>query len=107
MGAAARCGDKTGIMTASSEANATALVARALDIQGQVLLDDDMASLPAWTSLTHVKLILEIEAALGRQLSAEEIGSIDLGASRGGGARGRQGYARIAGVRRFNSPRSL
>ncbi len=78
MGAAARCGgDKTGIMTASSEANATALVARALDIQGQVWLDDDMASLPAWTSLTHVKLILEIEAALGRQLSAEEIGSIN------------------------------
>lgn len=53
------------------------LVARALDIQGSVSLDDDMASLPAWTSLTHVKLILEIEAAIGRVLTAEEIGSID------------------------------
>ncbi len=53
------------------------LVARALDIQGSVSLEDDMSSLPAWTSLTHVRLILEIEAALGRTLTAEEIGSID------------------------------
>lgn len=61
----------------ASEATAMALVARALDIQGAVSPEDDMLSLPAWTSLTHVKLIMEIEAALGRELSAEEIGSID------------------------------
>jgi acyl carrier protein len=53
------------------------LVARALDIQGAVSLDDDMQSLAAWTSLTHVKLIMEIEAALGRELTADEVGSVD------------------------------
>jgi len=57
--------------------DARLLVATALDLQGPVSLEDDMASLPAWNSLTHVKLIMEIEAALGRELTPEEIGSID------------------------------
>lgn len=57
--------------------SATAIVARALDIQGEVRADDDMLSLPAWTSLTHVKLIMELEAVLGRELSGEEIGTLD------------------------------
>lgn len=53
------------------------LVAAALDIQSTVSIDDDMASLQAWTSLTHVRLILEIEVALGRMLGPDEIASID------------------------------
>ena len=57
--------------------SATAIVARALDIQSEVRADDDMLSLPAWTSLTHVKLIMELETALGRELSGEEIGTLD------------------------------
>lgn len=57
--------------------SAAQIVARALDIQGDVRADDDMLSLPAWTSLTHVKLIMELEAALGRELSGEEIGTLD------------------------------
>ena len=57
--------------------SATAIVARALDIQGDVGPDDDMLSLPAWTSLTHVKLIMELEATLGRELTGDEIGTLD------------------------------
>ena len=57
--------------------SATAIVARALDIQGDVSPDDDMLSLPAWTSLTHVKLIMELEATLGRELTGDEIGTLD------------------------------
>lgn len=60
-----------------TRSDAAALVARALDIQGTVSPDDDMVSLAAWTSLTHVRLIMEIEAVLGRELSADEIASID------------------------------
>mgnify|MGYP003383456380 CR=1 FL=1 len=57
--------------------SATAIVARALDIQADVGPDDDMLSLPAWTSLTHVKLIMELEATLGRELTGDEIGTLD------------------------------
>jgi len=60
-----------------ADARAAALVAGALDIQAPVSLDDDMASLAAWTSLSHVRLILEIEAALGRTLGPDEIATID------------------------------
>lgn len=56
---------------------ATRLVARALGIQSEVREDDDMASLPAWDSLAHTALVLEVEAAIGRQLSAEEIAGLD------------------------------
>lgn len=58
-------------------APATQLVARALGIQSEVRTDDDMASLPAWDSLAHTALVLEIEAEIGRQLSPEEIAGID------------------------------
>lgn len=56
---------------------AAAIVARALDIQGDVHAEDDMLTLPAWTSLTHVKLIMELEVLLGRELTGEEIGTLD------------------------------
>ncbi|HEX4297934.1 MAG TPA: hypothetical protein VHZ56_07910 [Devosia sp.] len=61
----------------TTDADATSLVARALDVQGAVSIDDTMATLPAWTSLSHVRLVLEIEAALGREITADEIASID------------------------------
>ena len=61
----------------TAEERATRLVGRALSIQGAVGIEDDMASLPAWDSMTHMALLLEIEAELGRPLSGDEIGSID------------------------------
>ncbi|ODT15750.1 MAG: hypothetical protein ABS35_30525 [Kaistia sp. SCN 65-12] len=53
-----------------------ALVARALDIQGAVSATDDMNSLAAWSSLSHARLVLEVEAELGRQLTGEEVAGI-------------------------------
>ena len=63
--------------TPSAQSRAAAIIARAFSIQGEVPLDADMASLPAWDSMNHVALLLEIEAALGRPLRSEEIGGID------------------------------
>lgn len=53
-----------------------ALVASALDIQGAVAITDDMNSLAAWSSLTHARLVLELEAELGRELTGEEVAGI-------------------------------
>ena len=64
-------------MPMSPDARAAAVVARALDIQAAVSIDDDMASLGGWTSLAHVRLVLEIEAEAGRMLTPDEIASID------------------------------
>jgi acyl carrier protein len=61
----------------SNEARAAAIIARAFNIQGEVSPDADMLTLPAWDSMNHVTLLMEIEAELGRPLRAEEIGSID------------------------------
>ncbi len=59
------------------ETRAAQTVARALGIQGEVPPDADMATLPAWDSMTHVALLLEIEQELGRPLAAEEVAAID------------------------------
>lgn len=59
------------------ETRAAQTVARALGIQGEVSPDADMATLPAWDSMTHVALLLEIEQELGRPLAAEEVAAID------------------------------
>lgn len=56
---------------------AAALTARALDIQREIGIDDTMATLPAWNSLAHIRLILELEAEIGRALEADEIASLD------------------------------
>jgi len=61
----------------NAETRAAAIIARALNIQGEVPLDADMSTLPAWDSMNHVALLLEIEAELGRPLRAEELGGID------------------------------
>jgi acyl carrier protein len=61
----------------AGEIRAAAIVARAFNIQGEVAPDADMLSLPAWDSMNHVTLLLEIEKELGRPLRPEEIGSID------------------------------
>lgn len=63
--------------TMSSQSRAAAIIARAFNIQGEVPLDADMASLPAWDSMNHVALLLEIEAELGRPLRSDEIAGID------------------------------
>ncbi|WP_055047058.1 acyl carrier protein [Devosia sp. A16] len=60
----------------TAELRATRLVAQALDIQGSVMASDDMNSLAAWSSLGHARLVLELEAELGRQLSGEEVAGI-------------------------------
>lgn len=61
----------------SAELRAAAVIARAFNIQGEVAPDADMASLPAWDSMNHVTLLLELEKELGRPLRSDEIGSID------------------------------
>ena len=61
----------------SHETRAAAIIARAFNIQGEVPPDADMASLPAWDSMNHVALLLEIEKELGRPLRADELGGID------------------------------
>jgi acyl carrier protein len=61
----------------TTEIRAAAIIARAFNIQGEVSVDADMASLPAWDSMNHVALLLEIEKELGRPLSSDEIASID------------------------------
>lgn len=61
----------------SAEARAAAVIARAFNIQGEVPLDAGMLTLPAWDSMNHVTLLLEIEAELGRPLRSDEIGGID------------------------------
>lgn len=61
----------------NSEIRAAAVIARAFNIQGEVAPDADMASLPAWDSMNHVALLLEIEKELGRPLRSDEIGTID------------------------------
>ncbi len=60
----------------NTEVRAMALVASALEIQGAISATDDMNSLAAWTSLAHARLVLEVEAELGRELSGEEVASI-------------------------------
>lgn len=60
-----------------SDLQACELIANALNIQGGVGIDDSMATLPAWDSLAHAAVVLEIEAAIDRQLTGEEIASID------------------------------
>ncbi len=59
------------------ETRAAAIIARAFNIQGEVPLDADMSTLPAWDSMNHVTLLVEIEAELGRPLRSEEVGGID------------------------------
>jgi len=58
------------------EERACAIVAAALNVQGDVAMSDDMATLAVWDSLGHMNLVLRIEREIGRQLSAEEIVSI-------------------------------
>lgn len=60
----------------NAEHRAMALVASALDIQGPITASDDMNSLAAWSSLSHARLVLEMEAELGRQLTGEEVAGI-------------------------------
>jgi len=59
-----------------AETRARQIVASALDIQGEITIDDDMVTLAAWNSLSHARLMLELEAELGRELSGEEVASI-------------------------------
>jgi len=53
------------------------LVASALDLElAAVGAADDLDSLPAWDSLGHVKVILALEAALGRTLAVAELAQV-------------------------------
>lgn len=58
------------------EITACRIVAEALGQQGNVNIDDGMATLAAWDSLAHMGIVLGIEAEIGRSLAAEEIASI-------------------------------
>jgi acyl carrier protein len=61
----------------TAEDRARTLTARALEIQGEIDPGASVATLAAWDSLGHTRLVFELEAALGRTLSSEEIVSID------------------------------
>lgn len=60
----------------SIEARACEIAAEALKTQAVLSIDDDMASLPQWDSLSHMRVILGLEVLLGRQLATEEIMSV-------------------------------
>ena len=53
--------------------SASRLIATALDLQSLPGPDDGMDTLPAWSSLGHVRIVMEMETILGRVLTAEEI----------------------------------
>ena len=57
----------------SIAARACEIAAEALQTQAPLSIDDDMASLPQWDSLSHMRVILGLEVLLGRQLATEEI----------------------------------
>jgi acyl carrier protein len=59
-----------------AESLACAIVARALKHQGTVTIYDDVATLPAWDSLAHMTIVLELETQTGRQLDPEEVAGI-------------------------------
>lgn len=58
------------------EGTACAIVARALKHQGSVTIGDSAATLPAWDSLAHIAIVIELESVVGRQLTPAEIGAI-------------------------------
>ena len=60
----------------SDTERALSIVAEALGAQNGVGIADGMATLPAWDSLGHLRIVLGIEAALGRTLAPEEIAGI-------------------------------
>ncbi len=54
------------------------LVAEAIERPlSEVSTDASIATLPAWDSLAHVRLILALEAALGAPLQTDEMLSIE------------------------------
>jgi acyl carrier protein len=56
---------------------ARTIIARALKCSPDAIgLDASIGSLPQWDSIGHVNIVLEIETALGRTLSPEEIAGI-------------------------------
>ncbi len=55
-------------------AKARDLLAAALQVQPESLNQDaSIATVPAWDSLAHVRLMAAIEEALGRKLTSDEI----------------------------------
>jgi acyl carrier protein len=53
---------------------ARALLGEALGLPAEALPDDsDMAGTEAWDSLAHLRLVLGLEARLGRELTSETI----------------------------------
>jgi len=56
---------------------ARALISDALDQPlDRIAADGDVASVPGWDSLGHVKILMAMEGALGRMLKPEEIAGI-------------------------------
>jgi len=59
-----------------SAERATLIVADALGVQAAITLEDGIDTLPAWDSLGHLRIVLAIEAELGRALVPEEIAGL-------------------------------
>lgn len=57
---------------------ATGIIAEVLGCHvGDVSPDAPVGALPRWDSIAHLSIILAVEARLGRQLTAEEIASLE------------------------------
>lgn len=64
-------------MPDSTDVEVRTIIARALKCSLDAIGPDaSVGSLPQWDSIGHVNIVLEIEAALGRTLSPEEIAGI-------------------------------
>lgn len=56
----------------TAEETACRLVAQALQCEPDAVgIKDDIGTLEGWTSLAHMRLMLEIEATIGRMLAPE------------------------------------
>lgn len=62
-----------GLAVSDAIAEARALLAGALELAvDRVAADASMATIEAWDSLAHVRIIAALEARLGRQLAPED-----------------------------------
>ena len=58
-------------------ADASSLIARVLDVPLDLASDASIYTLDEWDSLAHVRIILEIEKAVGAELDTEQVLSVE------------------------------
>ncbi len=61
-------------MTADAATQARSILSAALGLEvGELPPNPTLVDLPAWDSLGHVRVLLRLEAAIGRRLEAREV----------------------------------